>query len=320
MMRAWPALLFACSCGLDENGILQPGSDASIEADVVVSPDAQPDVAKEAGPPQPCSVDAGACVANLPPGWELVAFDPSNQNACPSNFTSAPVVSSVSPDASACGCGCTVTKTPACDVGSLVRYVSNDNTCSMTGVTLSVNGGGCTAYPPSNALSASAKSSPLPPSGGTCTGDVAKNPAGFTKVSGASCKVPSACEEQFCGGDVPGGFQRCIQQSGTQACPNGWANPVVVGDDFTFDCSACSCDVNGPSTCTGATLDIFGDTQCTNKLVTLPVDGTCAADSAQGKDPNGFAYHATLTQACNATGAKTASNVQLVNERTICCK
>ncbi|HEX4517372.1 MAG TPA: hypothetical protein VH054_27695, partial [Polyangiaceae bacterium] len=193
---------------------------------------------------------------------------------------------------------------------------------TTTGVTLPVNGGGCTAYPPSNALSSHAKSSPLAPSGGTCTGDPTKNRTAVGRNGGAVCTVPPACEEQFCGGDVPGGFESCIQAPGAQACPTGWSTPVLVGDDFSFDCSACTCDVNGASTCTNATLDIFGNSNCNQNqlLVTMSIDGTCAADSAQGDNPSAFEYHATLAQACNASGAKTASNVQLSNERTICCK
>lgn len=317
-MRAWPALLFLCSCGLDENGAMtQPSNDASVEtaADVVGLPDVQ----KEAAPPQACSIDAGACVAALPPGWELVAFDPSNENACPSNYGSASIVWNVITSPGVCDCGCTVTKPPACDVGSLQRYVSSDTSCGTTGVSLAVNGPGCTAYPSTTLLSHS-KSSPLPPTGGTCTGDVIKDTSAFAKNNAVLCTVPPACQEQFCGGDVPGGFQPCIQASGSQACPAGWTNPVPVGDDFTFDCSACTCDVNGPSTCTNASVDIFSDSQCKTKLVTMPVDGNCDFDSAQGQSPAAFQYHATLTQNCNATGPKTPSNVQLVNERTICCK
>jgi len=316
-MRAWPALLFACSCGIDESGLIPTSSnDASVKDVVSDSPDAQ----KEAAPPQACSVDTGACVASLPPGWELVAFDPSNESACPSNYASATVVWNVTTPDGTCDCGCTVTKPPVCDVGSLQRYTSTDTSCGTTGVLLNVNGSGCTAYPPSNSLSAYAKSSPLSPSAGTCTGDPIKNRSAVARNLATACTVPATCAEQFCGGDVPGGFQSCIQAAGEQASPAGWTTPLFVGDDYNFDCSACTCDVNGASTCTGATLDIFGDTQCTNKLVTMPIDGNCDADSAQGKDPNGFAYHATLAQACNATGPMTASNLQLANERTICCK
>jgi hypothetical protein len=297
---------------------MQTSNDASSQD--VVGSDVQ-DAQKEAGPPQSCSVDAGACVAGLPSGWDLVAFDPSNENACPSNYTSAPVVWNVVPTGAACDCGCTVTNPPACDVGTLQRYVSSDTSCGTTGVSLAVNGPGCTAYPSTTLLSHS-KSSPLAPTGGTCTGDIIKSPTNVGRNAGAICRVPAACEEQFCGGDVPGGFQSCIQSqaSGAQTCPSGWLNPVVVGDDFTFDCSACTCDVNGSSTCTNASVDIFSDSQCNTKLVTMPVDGNCDVDTAAGQSPGAFEYHATLNQVCKATGAKTPSNVQLVNSRTICCK
>ena len=38
------------------------------------------------------------------------------------------------------------------------------------------------------------------------TGDIVANKAGFGQNHGPACKVPPACQEQFCGGDVPGGF------------------------------------------------------------------------------------------------------------------
>jgi hypothetical protein len=324
-VKGWPALVFLCACGIDETGLVVGGSDASsaesASADVNQAENAV-DAPAESAPPQACSLDAGACVATLPAGWDLVAFDPSSENTCPSNYTSAPVVWNVSANPSACDCGCTVNKTPACDVGAVQRFVSTDNSCSMSGVTLNVNGAGCMAYPQSNTLSAYAKSTPLAPSGGTCTGDVIQNKANFGVNHGPTCKVPPACQEQFCGGDVPGGFELCVEHLGQQACPAGWSTPILAGDDFTFQCTSCSCDVNGASTCTNASLDIFSDSQCTStkKLVTMPVDGNCDADAAQGFQPIAFEYHSTLTQNCNATGAKTASNIQLVNARTICCK
>ncbi len=310
-------MLVLCSCGISESGLLSV-ADAGVDAANV--PDAfVADVQHEAAPPQACTVDAGACVASLPSGWDLVAFDPSNENACPSNYAAATVVSNLIALPGACDCGCTVTNAPACDVGTLQRYVSDDTSCSTTGVSLNVNGAGCTAYP-STTLLAHSKSAPLMPSGGTCTGDAIKTKTDFGENLGASCKVPPECQEQFCAGAVPGGFESCIEASGQQACPTGWSTPVVAGDDFTFDCSACTCDVNGPSTCTNASIDVFSDPQCTSKLVTLAVDGNCDVDSAQGNAPAAFEYHATLTQTCNATGAKTTSNIQFVNERTICCK
>jgi hypothetical protein len=306
-MRACALLLILCGCGIDEAGQVTPTGDAS--GDVIdVTDGGGPDVQKEAGPPQSCSLDAGACVASLPAGWDLVAYDPANEGVCPSNYTSAPVVANVAEQPGACDCGCTVTKAPACDVGTLQRFVSSDTTCSTTGVSLNVNGPACTAYP-STVLLSHSKSSPFAPSGGTCTGDPVANKGVFSQNRGITCGVPAACQEQFCGGDIPGGFEPCIQKSGQQTCPA-----------FSFTCSACTCDVNGPSTCTNASLDIFSDGQCATKLVTLPVDGNCDVDSAQGQTPGAFEYHATLGQACNATGPKTVSNVQLVNARTICCK
>lgn len=320
-MRAWPALLFACSCGLDEAGLQQSSNDASTEADVVVSPDAQPDVQKEAGPPQACSVEAGACVANLPSGWELVAFDPANENPCPSNYTSAHVVWNVSTNPDSCDCGCNVQTPPACDVGTLQRYVSNDTTCNQTGVAFAVNGPGCNVLQQTGGLSAYSKSTALTPSGGACTGTAMQNLTNVSKNNATTCAVPATCEEQFCGGDVPSGFQQCIQKTGAQiqTCPAGWNNAILAGDDFTYDCSACTCDFTG-TTCSAASLTFYSDDKCLTSLASLAVDGTCSADPAVGKTPAAWTYAATVNTKCNATGAKTASNVQLVNARTICCK
>ena len=324
-MRAWPALLFVCSCGLDENGLMTQPNDASVEtaADVVGSPDAPVDVQKEAGPPQACSVDAGACVANLPSGWELVAVDPSNQSACPSNYTSAPVVVNVAPGAGACDCGCTVSTQPACDVGNLARFISADNSCNQTGNTFTASGPGCTLLTQGQIgpLSAYSKSSPLAPSGGKCTGDKKVNKASVATNAATTCAVPPSCQEQFCGGDVLSGFQSCIQKSGQQlqACPAGWSNGVLAADDFNFDCSACTCDLGG-TTCTNASVTFYSDAKCTTSIATVMVDGQCDADPGAGQTPLSWKYKATTNVVCNATGPKTPSNLQLVNARTICCK
>jgi len=109
----------------------------------------------------PCSVPPGPCVAALPVDWALVAFAPALASACPASFQSQDLFFAPVAQAGACDCSCSISQHPRCDVGSLQRYVSSDSSCSNTGIVLTVNGPGCTAWPPSSALLGHSMSIPL---------------------------------------------------------------------------------------------------------------------------------------------------------------
>lgn len=308
--------LACAACSIDEYGNLPPLADAG--SDVIITPD----VIDEPGPPEPCTLAPGACVAALAAGWTITAFDPTAEATCPSNFIESPLVYDPQPQAGACDCGCSVTQQPACNLGLLPRMVSNDTSCGMTGVTLTVAGSGCNGWPPNTtSLDAYAQSSPLAPTLGSCTANAVANPSAVGSKVGRMCTPPSACVEQMCEGTVPTGLSLCVVHDGAQSlCPGGFGpTPMVVGDAIDLACSMCTCDMTG-STCTNASIDIYGDNMCkTTKLASVPVDGNCDADSAGGSTARGFVYNATPNGACAATGPKTA-NATLTNQKTICCK
>lgn len=279
------------------------------------------DVSALDSPPPACSVAPGSCVAALPAGWGLVVFEASHAAPCPSPLVAVDVESAPTPSAAACGCSCDVTTPPVCNDGNLARMVSNDTSCSQTGVVLAVDGPGCTPFPAgSSGLDAYGEAAVLPAVNGACTASPTTHASGVTTTPGRVCTLPTDCEEQTCEGGVPAGFKECLTQEGVQpTCPAGWGSPLVVGSGVDLACSACTCDVNTPSTCNAASLSIFSDPACNTLLATLAIDGTCVADPASGQTPSAFKYSATLTQACTTDGPKTAT-VSLTAPETLCCK
>jgi hypothetical protein len=245
---------------------------------------------------------------------------PTNAStACPSGFAVTDRLAQVTAVAGACDCGCNVTKDPVCDVGTMQRFVSNDSSCASAGVALAINGGGCTGFGPIT-ISDHGKGAPLPPGGGTCGGTVVEDKNKVTKTLLRTCDGAS-CAENVCNGDVPVGFSACVVKVGNEpTCPTGFtAQRTLVGADFTLGCSSCSCDVNGPSTCTGATLKYYSDSACNNVVTSGPADGVCNANQNVGQTANHFKYAATLNRVCTASGAKTAAPA-LAQPTTVCCK
>ncbi len=307
------------ACSLDETGNLVSIDGGVVEANVDVS---APDVAEEPGPPAPCTLPPGSCLGALPSGWSIVAFDPTSEAACPSNFIDATEIYDATPQAGDCSCSCNVTSAPICNVGAMQRYVSNDTSCNMAGTILTMTGSGCTAWPQNTTdLDPYGKSLPLAPLGGSCnpssntvSNDVASN-------VGRMCTPPSACAEQLCEGSVPQGLSLCVVANGAQTtCPGGFGpTPLVVGDSATVTCSGCGCDMS-TSTCTNASLSIFGDLACQTQLGTITVDGNCDADPVAGKTAIAFEYNATVNAQCftNPNGAKGSATLQ--NQKTICCR
>jgi len=309
----------ACAaCSLDESGNLV-SFDGAIEAS---APDAfAPDVVEEPGPPAPCSVAPGACIGALPTGWNVVAFDPNAEAACPSNFIEATEIYDATPDPNDCSCSCNVTSDPICNVGAMQRYVSSDASCNMSGVILTMTGSGCTSWPPSTSLDAYSKSSPLAPLGGSCAPSTITSSNAVASKVGRMCTPPSACAEQLCEGSVPSGLSLCVVADGVQnLCPGGFGpTPLVVGDSATVSCSGCACDMSA-STCTNASLQIFGDLLCKTSLGTITVDGNCDADPLAGDTAVAFEYSATVNAQCASTSSGVTSSASLQNPKTICCK
>ncbi len=302
-----------------------PAGDATFSSDAKAIADAQTKDVVEEPPPAACTIAPGTCVNALPTGWSLTTYSGSRTAACGTSYSSTDVVSDPDAGAGACSCSCTVNTPPVCDHGSLTRMISADNSCGTTGVTLTVNGAGCTAWASdsSGPLLANSKASPLPASGGACTGTPTTNVGAVTTVAGRICAPPTDCEEQLCNGTsaVPAGYGLCISKPDIEVtCPTGWGtSPIIVGDAVGLACSACTCDVNDPSTCTAATLAIFSDPGCGTSIANLNIDGSCDPDPGAGKTPAAFKYAATLTQACTTAGLKTPT-ASVTNAQSICCK
>ncbi len=306
--------------GLPDSPELEAGFDAPVEAPADALVDAVVDALVDAPSDAPPSCQSsGACTQALPAGWSPVAVPSNPATACSAGFAPSDLLAQVTASAGACECACNVTKSPACDVGSIQRYISSDASCGTAGVLLSVNGSGCTANAPIS-LSAYAKGAPLGPSGGTCAATAVEDKSKVAKTRLRAC-TSAACAENVCQGEVPAGFAACIVKSGDEpTCPTGFASKrTVVGQDFTLGCSACTCDVNGPSKCTGATLSYYSDVACTKLVTTGPVNGLCNANQNAGASANHFKYSATLQQSCAAAGAKTATPA-LNQLSTVCCK
>ena len=318
-MRSFGFLFVLCAaCSLDETGNLVSFDGGALEANADVS---APDVVDEPGPPAPCSLPPGSCIGALPSGWNVVAFDPTSESACPSNFIDATEIYDAIAQPDDCGCACTVTSAPLCNVGAMQRYVSNDASCNMFGVTLTMTGGGCSAWPQNTTdLDAYGKSLPLAPLGGTCNATSVTNSNAVASNVGRMCTPPSACAEQLCEGTVPQGLSLCVVANGAQTtCPGGFGpTPLVIGDSATVTCSQCGCDMS-PSTCTNTSLSIFGDLACQTSLGTITVDGNCDADPVAGKAAAAFEYNATVNAQC-FTPQYTKGSATLQNQKTICCR
>lgn len=170
-----------------------------------------------------------------------------------------------------------------------------------------------------------AKSPVIAPSGGACTAAATTTPAAVTTTPGRVCTPPPSCQEQLCDSDGgASGYAVCIATNGTPGtCPTGWgATPVVVGTAATLTCTnACTCDVNGGSSCTNAKLAVYSDGTCNTLVDTLTIDNTCEDNRTHGNGSSlgSFKYGATLTQQCTV-GGSTTPQVMLNGAQTICCR
>ncbi len=243
-MRAagFVVLAMTAACGLDESGLMPfAGPVPEAGADVAAPNDGAPvdatpqETGQESGPPQPCSTPPGACVAAVPNGWTLVAFDATGAATCPANYVGAATISEPQAGSGACDCSCAVTSSPTCESGTLQRYISTDQSCNQTGVTFNVNGAGCNALGNTGPLSSYSKSTALGPTGGTCSTGAVSNEAAVTTQAGRACAPPTECEEDLLLGqrserfrdvhrdrrraNVPGGVERDDDARGRRLRP-----------------------------------------------------------------------------------------------------
>ncbi len=314
------ALLPACALvsglgSLEIEGVDSGPPDAT---DVATADAAPPDAPADGPLPTGC-VATGPCTQSIPAGWTAVAAPDDPNASCPSGFATSDRVVQVTAGVGACGCGCSVTKDPACDVGTLQRHIGDTTNCTNVGATLSANGPACTATGQPLSITAYAKVTTPGPTGGTCVASAVEDKTKVTRSSLRTCAA-AACAETVCNGALKSNLACVVKDGNEPTCPTGFAaKRTVVGNDFTLGCSACTCDVNGASSCVGGMLRYYSDSQCTTQVASVSANNTCNLQTGSGTFATYFKYSATLTKVCSSTGPKTAAPA-LVGVSTVCCK
>jgi hypothetical protein len=281
---------------------------------------------------------AGTCL-DVPQGWTLVAFAPTQSSSCPSGFGQAADVVEGPDAANACGCGtCGVTTQPSCGAGPIDVFYDtiagvSSGTCNLPGTVTPLGDnppGACHTdlYQGDYRLD-DIEYVPPGPSGGVCSTPGVKASGSVTYATrGRTCAPASlptpGCNGNVCTPTVGGPYAACITAPGAVACPSGpLTSRHVVGTDATFDCSACGCTVTGG--CTG-TVTLYSDSSCRKAPVPVPADGNCYRFLSLSSTPpapsyNSYTYvgNAPTNVSCSTSGASSAQNVALSNEATICC-
>ena len=317
------ASLATAGCGLDKEGLgpwdLGDGGRATAEGGGAVVDSGS--IGWSGDGPQMPALDAapGTCVASIPQGWSLVAYEPS-QVSCPAGYTASyDALANPQAAAGACTCTCSMTSQPTCDDGTLHINWGSSSTCPSSILPLGVGGGGCTQMQPGGPAANAISIPPLSLSGGACSGFAVGDVSKVTTTEVRYCVVPGASAEGVCGGAAPSGFSACIASPGDVACPSGspFGNRTVIGDAQILVCSACtSCAVQGD--CTGSTVKFFGDYLCTAYVGSITADGTCTQPSWAGQQVHGLEYQAQVNATCTAGG--TSPGFQATGTQTICCR
>ncbi|HEY8090408.1 MAG TPA: hypothetical protein VIF09_21250 [Polyangiaceae bacterium] len=320
-------LVGATGCGLDMAGLAYDfaGAEGGVSTDAGSS-DAVASMGEGGSEdgvstdgPAPYDAPIGSCVAGVPAGWSLVAYETS-RGGCPAGYgPSHDEVAGATAGTGACTCSCNITSSPSCTSGTLLTGWSTGGgpVCPNVGTSIGINGTGCTQMQGQLAAGFSAQALPL--TGGVCSGSAVGDTTKVSKTEVRTCAVPAANAEALCGGAAPGGFFACIMTAGDAPCPGGpFTNRSVLADDETLVCTACSsCTVTG--TCSGAKMTFFGDSQCTPSGLTLPCDGSCAPTGSQSQGFSAFEYTAQVHAACSAT-SPAGPTFQPVNPSTVCCR
>ena len=292
--------ILAAACGLSATGQLEifgdAGSPPGIDASSV-------DGAANA-------TDAGAdgaltlCDSGLAQGAVLV---PAEGGACPPGTTETIVQTNPQALASACGCGaCTVTQEPSCAGANFVWTWGGSSSCTDGPAAYNVTAdNACVQIFGSNTGLAAYNKWDRLPAGGTCTAPPAPTDAGVTATAvrqcvpnPTACPSPSTSDRVCVPADPDGG-----------ACSGTFSVPLVVGDQTTVTCGACSCTRTGQ-----CHVEYHGNSTCTDKRYERNADGTCIATGSPSMQRIKV-YPTSLV--CNTTpGSATAG---LANQRTLCC-
>jgi hypothetical protein len=299
--------------------------DAGAVLDTGVAPEsdsAPPDEPDARVPPPPPNDAAPTdpCVDAVPSGWSVVAYEQA-QDACPASLGNAhDEYTGATSAAGACTCECQVTTPPTCTMGTVATaYGTTGTTCPTPGESFTVNGSTCTALPAAGGLVLNFQASPVPLSGGACSGTAQSNTGDVTKDGVRYCDVPAASAEAVCEGTAPAGFAACIVSAGDVPCPNGspFTTKTSVADDEVLACSACTtCAVGG--TCTNPLVTFYSDAMCATQVAQLVADNVCAASNAATKPVVSVEYTAQTNATCLASGSTASFTPQ--GPRTLCCR
>ncbi len=315
-------------------GTVDAGQVGDASADGGASPEAGS--VTEAG----VTVDAGCSLADncvlVPTGWQLVAFAPSQADACPPGFE-APTDFVEGPDVTnGCACGaCTTTTPPNCAGGTVTTPYGNgvsSYACIYDGDTFPNSpAGACNHLEAQESYSRLTLSFINPPAGdGVCSAptELATGTVTYAHMD-RSCTPngnPSfvSCTGDACVVELSGSsYGACItpETPGVAACPAGPLGVQhLVGSGTTYSCTACGCKATG--TCSGGTLTLYSDLSCTMNPVTLT--GPCTAFSGTSGNPTaiyGSAKFTGGTLVSTVTCASTPGTAKpvLTSETTVCC-
>lgn len=280
------------ACGLDEEGLVDTGA-----ADTN-----SPETGSDA---QECD----ACAAELAAGWSLTLV---GSGTCPSGYSQRSVVSD--PDAGTGACTCACDPPPgACLSGNLtLGYATNcgnSEAYPVTGACQQINGG--------TGVTGQYSVEAPPPVSGSCGARDVPNDAAVISVTHTMCDPTATCDPSACSGNVPAGWQACVQHTGDMPCPPGaFTSRVVTGTAVSLTCAGCACSAANVQ-CAGA-LSYYGDTTCGTAVATIPYDAGCV--TATGGLVYSYKWNGSVVDAgCSPTGPPTTT-VDLAQKTTVCCR
>ncbi len=247
--------LAGCGLGTDGLGPVDAGEHAegSAAADAGPGEDGPGMTGDEGGAMEaagnaPDDGAAGACLAMVPAGWSVVAYE-TTAAACPAGYGAAhDEHTGASAGASACPCSCQITAAPNCTQGTVTTYFGNGAGCAIPGQSITVDGSACAALSQAGTLAQTFSAHPIVLTGGACSGVPQPDPSHVTSQAVRTCDVPPPLAGEVCEGAAPSGFASCIESAGDVTCPAGtpFTTKAVVADGEMLSCSACaSCSLTG---------------------------------------------------------------------------
>jgi hypothetical protein len=306
------------------------GGDASLDAGV----DAPMDAVVVPDGPFDCNQVAGfECAAPAPSGWTLVGFASAAGATIPAGCSGAYAQSVAQGHAgltapqAQCGCSCPLAQAQgttcpalsvggysqnACNSGTLGQTLSASSTCadfgSAQGSLYATEGaptsqGSCGTPNPSKTLPALQWANSYAACGYTAS-----------DFDGGACEAGSRCVQSPSSAFAN---KPCVAQTGDVACPGApYTNKTVVmmGDDDTRDCSACSCNASGGAC--SATMTGYFQGACGGSGTSLSVGG-CTGGGVGIVSVN--ANIQTTFATCSSSGSSAIGTATATNPVTVCC-